>query len=69
MLDTWLDGWSLCLDEMNYLRTGFKAGGLLDIHYVSDNEITDIDDIINKFEIISRDGIRELQLAQTEPHE
>lgn len=35
----WLEGWSLCLDEMNYLRTGYKTGGLLDIHIVTDEDI------------------------------
>ena len=33
-LDNWLEGWSLCLDEINYQRTGFKAGGLLHIKYI-----------------------------------
>jgi pyruvate,water dikinase len=38
-LQTWLEGWSLCLDEMNYLRTGYRAGGLLDVHIVTDEDI------------------------------
>jgi len=38
-LQSWLDGWSLCLDEMNYLRTGHRAGGLLDVHIVTDQDI------------------------------
>ena len=38
-LTTWLDGWSLCLSEMNYLRTGFKTEGLLDVHIVTDEDI------------------------------
>jgi pyruvate,water dikinase len=38
-LDNWLEGWSLCLAEMNYLRTGYKTEGLLDIHYVTDEDI------------------------------
>ena len=40
-LDSWLEGWSLCLDEINYRRTGFKSGKLLDIHYLEDNEDTE----------------------------
>ena len=28
-LNSWLEGWSLCLDEINFQRTGYKAGGLL----------------------------------------
>ncbi|MDD4270385.1 MAG: PEP/pyruvate-binding domain-containing protein [Pirellulales bacterium] len=35
----WLEGWSLCLDEMNYLRTGYRSGGLLDVHLVTDEDI------------------------------
>ncbi|MEN6334867.1 MAG: hypothetical protein ABFE01_11445, partial [Phycisphaerales bacterium] len=38
-LQLWLEGWSLCLDEMNYLRTGYRAGGLLDVHLVTDEDI------------------------------
>jgi len=37
---TWLDGWSLTLAEINYLRTGYKSDGLLDVHYVTDEDIT-----------------------------
>jgi pyruvate,water dikinase len=36
---TWLDGWSRCLDEMNYLRTGYKTDGLLDVHLITDEDI------------------------------
>jgi pyruvate,water dikinase len=36
----WLDGWSLCLSEMNFLRTGYKSERLLvDAHYVTDDDI------------------------------
>jgi hypothetical protein len=35
----WLEGWSLCLDEINYLRTGYHSGGLLDVHIVTDDDI------------------------------
>jgi predicted nucleotidyltransferase len=38
-LTLWLEGWSLCLDEMNYLRTGYRTGGLLDVHIVTDEDI------------------------------
>ncbi len=38
-LTTWLEGWSLCLDEMNFLRTGIRSGGLLDLHLVTDEDI------------------------------
>jgi len=35
----WLGGWSLCLDEINYLRTGYRTGGLLDVQIVTDEDI------------------------------
>jgi predicted nucleotidyltransferase len=38
-LMTWLDGWSSALSEMNFLRTGVKTDGLLDIHLVTDEDI------------------------------
>ncbi len=36
---SWFEGWSLCLDEMNYLRTGYRSDGLLDVHLVTDEDI------------------------------
>jgi predicted nucleotidyltransferase len=38
-LETWLEGWSLCLGEMNYLRTGYSNRELLDVHIISDDDI------------------------------
>ena len=38
-LNTWLDGWSLSLSQMNYLRTGYKTNGMLDIHIITDEDI------------------------------
>ncbi len=35
----WLEGWSLCLAEINFSRTGFRSGGLLDYHLLSDEDI------------------------------
>lgn len=39
MLKTWLEGWSLSLDEINFRRTGYKSGGLLDVHLITDDDI------------------------------
>ena len=38
-LNCWLEGWSYCLDEINYMRTGYRSGGLLDVHIVTDQDI------------------------------
>lgn len=35
----WLEGWSLALAEMNYLRTGHASEGLLDVELVTDEDI------------------------------
>ena len=35
-LQAWMEGWSLCLSQMNYLRTGYRTDGLLDVKYVID---------------------------------
>lgn len=38
-LKIWLDGWSKCLSEINFIRTGYKTNGLLDVHFVTDSDI------------------------------
>jgi predicted nucleotidyltransferase len=38
-LELWLEGWSLCLSEINYLRTGYRSDGLLDVHVITDEDI------------------------------
>ena len=35
----WLNGWSVCLDEVNRLRTGYSCGGLLDVHMVTPQDV------------------------------
>jgi predicted nucleotidyltransferase len=35
----WFDGWSRALAEMNYLETGVRREGLLDVHLVTDDDI------------------------------
>ena len=34
-----LEGWSLALSEINYLRTGYATRGLLDVHIITDEDI------------------------------
>jgi predicted nucleotidyltransferase len=36
---SWLEGWGLCLAELNYLRTGYRTDNLLDVHIVTDEDI------------------------------
>jgi len=35
----WLEGWSLSLAEINYIRTGYRSDGLLDVRLISDRDI------------------------------
>jgi predicted nucleotidyltransferase len=35
----WLEGWSLSLSEINFLRTGYETEGLLDVHIITDEDI------------------------------
>jgi hypothetical protein len=41
-LSAWFEGWSLCLSEMNLAKTGYATNGLIDLHFVTD------EDIVNK---------------------
>lgn len=34
-----LEGWSACLAEINYIKTGYCCDGLLDVHFVTDEDI------------------------------
>jgi hypothetical protein len=38
-LTLWLDGWSRCLSEINFLRTGYRTDGLLDVQFINDADI------------------------------
>ncbi|MGA2823820.1 MAG: nucleotidyltransferase domain-containing protein [Bacteroidales bacterium] len=38
-LRAWFNGWSLCLSEINYMKTGYRSDGLIDLHLVTDKDI------------------------------
>jgi hypothetical protein len=38
-LRAWFNGWSLCLSEINYMKTGYRSDGLIDLHLVRDKDI------------------------------
>jgi predicted nucleotidyltransferase len=52
-LATWLEGWSLALSQINFLRTGYKTDGLLDVHIVTDSDIEKRDSYAIKIGAIS----------------
>jgi predicted nucleotidyltransferase len=62
-LEQWLDGWSLCLGEMNYLRTGYRTDRLLDVHYVTDQDIAERRSYASKIGAVT-DAARQLPLMK-----
>jgi len=65
-LDLWFEGWSLCLNEVNFLRTGCKTGGNLDVHYVTDQDIARQTSYAAKIGAVT-DAARPLPLAPPPP--
>jgi predicted nucleotidyltransferase len=62
-LALWLEGWSRSLAEVNYLRTGYKMDGLLDVHYVTDEDIANRSSFAAKIDAIT-DPARPLPLGR-----
>jgi predicted nucleotidyltransferase len=63
-LEAWLDGWSRSLAETNYLRTGHELPGLLDVHFITDDDIARRTSFAAKIGAVT-DPARELQLTDT----
>jgi predicted nucleotidyltransferase len=61
-LVAWLDGWSRALAEMNELRTGYHTEGLLDVHYVTDEDVASGSSYAAKIGAVT-DAARPLALA------
>lgn len=62
-LDLWLDGWSRSLAEMNHLRTGYRNRGLLDVHYVTDDDIEKRTSFAAKIDAVT-DAARRVRLRR-----
>jgi len=63
-LALWLDGWSRSLAEVNYLRTGYRTDRLLDIHFVTDEDVRTQTSFAAKIGAVT-DPARELRLLRT----
>lgn len=61
-LKLWLEGWSLSLAQMNFVRTGHKTSGLLDVHFVTDKDIADRNSFAIKIGAIT-DAARPLRIG------
>ena len=64
-LEIWLHGWSLCLGEVNYLRTGYANRELLDVHIITDEDITRQTSYASKIGAVT-DAALELSLGTAE---
>lgn len=68
-LNLWFDGWSKCLAELNYLKTGYVSDGLLDLHYITDEDIEKKTSFASKIGAIT-DPAKQLKLGtDSEPAE
>ncbi len=61
-LALWLEGWSRSLAEVNYLRTGYKVDGLLDVHFVTNEDIAKKTSFAAKIDAVT-DAARPLALG------
>ena len=63
-LEAWLEGWSQCLSEMNYVRTGRRTARLLDVHVVTDDDVARQAGAAAKINAV-RDPARPLRVGTT----
>jgi predicted nucleotidyltransferase len=63
LLENWFNGWSQCLSEINQLKTGFKTDRMLDVHFITDNDIEAKSSYAVKIGAIT-DAARELPLMK-----
>ena len=63
-LRLWLDGWSRCLAEVNYLRTGYQCDGLLDAQLITDADIAERSSYAVKIGAVT-DPARELPMKRS----
>ena len=62
MLDHWFRGWSQALTEMNYSRTGVRVPEMLDVHYLTDEEVDAGEGLAAKINAVT-DAARVLKLS------
>ena len=65
-IELWLEGWSLCLAETNYLRSGYRSTGLLDVHIVTDADLEQQTSYAAKIGAVT-DAARQLPLGGSIP--
>ncbi|MBN1447859.1 MAG: nucleotidyltransferase domain-containing protein [Bacteroidetes bacterium] len=65
-LESWFRGWGMSLAEVNFLRTGYKVDNLIDIHYVTDEDIAKRSSFAAKIDAVT-DAARLLRAAEPTP--
>jgi len=63
-LSCWFEGWSRCLSEINFLRTGYRTDGLLDVHLVTDKDIAERSSFAVKIDAVT-DPARKLSMMDS----
>jgi hypothetical protein len=59
----WLEGWSACLAEINYMKTGLRLQGLLDVQYLTDEDVRRGTGYASKIHAVT-DAARPLRLKE-----
>jgi len=62
-LEAWLKGWSQCLAEINFFKTGYRTDELLDYHIITDEDIKNKTSYAIKINAVS-DGARILEIGK-----
>ena len=63
-LELWLEGWGLSLETINFLKTGLKKKGMLDVHIITDKEIKAKDPFAMKINAVT-DPARKLAMKKS----
>ena len=62
-LEAWLEEWSVYLDEINSRKAGYRTGGLLDVHIITDDDIAQKSSFAAKIGAIT-DAARKLPMMK-----
>lgn len=57
LIKEWFSGWSFGIDELNFLRTGYRSQGIIDLHIVTDEDIIKKDSFASMIGAVT-DGAR-----------
>jgi hypothetical protein len=61
----WMEGWSRCLAEINFLQTGYRTSGLLDVHFITDDDIERKSSFACKIDAVT-DSAKSIPLGRSE---